>query len=69
MVWKIVRKSNLNKELFTEVFVDPLWFNTQAAAAEVADHLNELLATDNGEYFYEAEQSGYKLYDGYKELL
>lgn len=69
MLWKIVRKSNLNKELFVEVFIEPLSFVSQAAANEVAEHLNDLMVCDHSEYFYEVERSDYKLYNGYKELL
>jgi len=69
MLWKIVRKSNFDRDLFTEVFIEPLFFISQAAAKEVAEHLNDLLVFPSSEYIYEVEPSTYKLHDGYKDLL
>lgn len=67
--FKIVRKSNFDAELFTEVFIEPLEFRTREAASAVCQTINDYLATELGEYIFEVEQSDYKLYDGYKELL
>lgn len=69
MGWKIVRKSNFNKELFEEKFVENLQVMSQGEAEEVADALNKTLCTANGEYIYQAVRSEYTLYDGYEELL
>lgn len=67
MAWKIVRKSNFDEEIFVEVFVEPLRFVAQSAAQEIADHLNDLLVSDNTQYIYAVESEEYKLYDGYEE--
>ena len=69
MNWRIVRKSNFNKELFEEKFVENLQGMSQGEAEEVAEALNKILTSDYGEFIFEAVRGDYKLYDGYKELL